>query len=265
VTRLADKVAFVTGAARGQGRSHVVRLAEEGAHIIATDLRGPDEDAEFAETVAAVEATGRRILADAADVRDQSQLENVLARGVEAFGRVDIAVANAGVVFVEPTLQVSEEHWQLMLDVNVGGAFHTARAVIPHMIDAGGGAIVITGSTMAHKATPAIAGYASSKHAIIGLMKVLALEFASHNIRVNSVHPTTVNTPMLDGIMPGGLGNEELKEHYRTSVNALSVPWVEPVDVSNAIVFLVSDEARYITGAALPVDAGALLMSGSKG
>lgn len=265
MNRLAGKVAFVTGAARGQGRSHVVRFAEEGADIIATDIVGPDQDEDFAQTVKLVEATGRRIVAIGADVRDESRLEHAVAQGIDRFGRLDVAVANAGVIFVEPTLEATEEKWRLTLDVNVTGAFHAARAALPPMIEgARGGAIVITGSTMAHKATPSIAAYATSKHAIIGLTKVLAIEFAPHNIRVNSVHPTTVNTGMLDSITPGGLANEEIQDYYKNVVNALPVAWVEPVDVSNAIVFLVSEEARYITGVALPVDAGALLVSGSR-
>jgi SDR family mycofactocin-dependent oxidoreductase len=261
--RLQEKVALITGAARGQGRAHAIRLAEEGADIIATDLRGPDEDEAFAETVDAVERTGRSIVARRGDVRDPTEMRGIAEAGVERFGRLDIVVANAGVVHVKPSLDVDPDLWRLTIDVNLSGAFYTAQAALPHMI-AGrrGGSIVITSSTMGLKAGGSIAAYVASKHGCVGLMKALAVEFAPHMIRVNTVHPTTVDTPMLESIYPAGMNREQAAALY-TKVNALPVPWVEPVDVSNAIVFLASDEGRYVTGTALPVDAGALIASPS--
>jgi SDR family mycofactocin-dependent oxidoreductase len=265
--RLEGRVALVTGAAGGQGRSHAVRLAEEGAHLVVTDLEGSGADGDgLAGTAAAVEALGRRVVSGAADVRDEAQLRELLATAVGALGRLDIVVANAGVVAIKPSLEEdAEEGWRRALDVNLGGVWHTARAALPHLIAGGrGGSIVITGSTQAFKATPGVAAYAASKTGTIGLMRTLAVEFAEHMIRVNSVHPTTVWTPMLAGLAPAGLDEEELRAFY-LPVNALPVPWVEAVDVSNAVVFLASDEARYVTGASLPVDAGALLVGGRPG
>lgn len=259
--RLAGKVAIVTGAARGQGQAHAVRLAEEGADVIVTDLVD-DAAAGLAETVRGVEAHGARAVAVAADVRDEAQLRAAADEGVRQLGRLDVVVANAGVVEIVPTLEASPDSWQRALDVNLTGAYHTCRAALPHLLAGGrGGSIVITGSTQAFKATPSAAAYVTSKHGTVGLTKALAIEFAGQLIRVNSVHPTTVRSPMLEQLSPDGFTEEQLRERY-AHVNALPVPWVEPVDVSNAIVFLASDEARYITGVALPVDAGALLVGG---
>jgi SDR family mycofactocin-dependent oxidoreductase len=264
--RFAGRVALVTGASRGQGQSHAIRLAQEGADVIVTDLLPDDPVTDgFAETVGHVQELGRRVVARSADVRDEVALRGVVDAGVAELGRLDVVVANAGVVSIAPSLDASPESWQLALDVNLTGVWHTCRASLPHLIAGGrGGSIVITGSTQAFKATPRVAAYATSKHGTIGLMKTLAIEFAEHMIRVNSVHPTTVRTPMLAQISPDGLTEEELVEHYR-HVNALPVPWVESIDVSNAIAFLASDEARYINGVALPVDAGALLVGGRAG
>lgn len=260
--RLAGRVALVTGAARGQGQAHAVRLAEEGADIIATDL-GEDD---LRETAERVRALGHKIVTRAADVRDEAQLRAAVAEGYAELGSLDVVVANAGVVSIAPSTDPDAgETWRLALDVNLTGVWHTCRSALPHMIDGGrGGSIVITGSTQAFKSTPRVAAYAASKAGLLGLMRTLAVEFAEHMIRVNSVHPTTVWTPMLAEIAPDGLSEEELRAFY-LPVNALPVPWIEAVDVSNAVVFLASDEARYITGAALPVDAGALLVGGRPG
>ena len=260
--RLAGRVALVTGAARGQGRTHAVRLAEEGADIIGIDLA----EADLTETAAEVRALGRRIITCGADVRDEARLSEAVSEACAELGRLDVAVANAGVISIAPSLAPdADESWRLAIDVNLTGAWHTCRAALPHMIEGGrGGSIVITGSTQAFKATRALAAYAASKAGLLGLMRTLAVEFAEHMIRVNSVHPTTVWTPMLAEVGPDGMTEEEIRAYYRP-VNALPVPWVEPVDVSNAVVFLASDEARYITGTALPVDAGALLVGGRPG
>lgn len=258
--RLAGKVAFITGAARGQGRAHAIRLAEEGADVVATDLVGPDEDSAFAETVGLVEAAGGRILAQAADVRHLDQLRAAAAAGRDRFGRLDVVVANAGVIRVAPTLELSAEDWALTLDVNLTGAFHTAQATLPHLIDGGnGGSVVLVSSTLGLGAEANTAAYASSKHGCVGLMRALAIEFAPQMIRVNSVHPTAVDTPMLQGLRPEGMDRDQLAA-VCAQKNLLPVPWIEPEDVSNAIVFLASEEGRYLTGVALPVDAGALLV-----
>ncbi|GAA2199686.1 mycofactocin-coupled SDR family oxidoreductase [Sinomonas flava] len=273
--RVEGKVAFITGAARGQGRSHALRLAEEGADIIAVDICEPlpgmdryyegatDED--LAETVKQVEALDRRIVARKADVRDFNGLRSALDEGVAELGHVDIVSANAGIfAFGDQTHAVSEDEWQLVTDINQTGVWHTAKAVIPHLIDQGtGGSIVLTSSTAGLKGTPNVAAYTASKHAVVGIMRTLALELAPHRIRVNTVHPTGVATDMILNeatfrlFMPDvEHPTQEQAAPIFESTNALPVPWVEPVDISNAVLFLASDEARYVTGTELKVDAG---------
>jgi SDR family mycofactocin-dependent oxidoreductase len=273
--RVEGKVAFVTGAARGQGRSHAVRLAEEGADIIAVDVAEDIEsvrrfypgatEADLAETVIQVEALDRRIIAAKADVRDDNALRNALDEGVAQLGRVDIVSANAAIwIFGDLAHEVAERDWQDLIDVNLTGVWHTAKAAIPHLIGQGtGGSIIITSSTAGLKGTPYSAQYTTSKHAVIGLMRTLALELAPHSIRVNTVNPTGVDTIMIQNEATWKLflpdiehpTREQAAEVFATT-NALPVPWVEPRDVSNAVLFLASDEARYITGITLPVDAG---------
>jgi SDR family mycofactocin-dependent oxidoreductase len=262
--RFAGRVVLITGAARGQGQVHAECFAREGADIIATDFLAPkDVEAGFAETLRLVERAGRKLVAMPADVRDADAMLEVTAKGASDLGGLDVVVANAGVATSVSSLDETDGGWRRTLDVNLTGVWNTCRAAIPHLLARGrGGSIVITGSTQAFKASPNLAAYSASKHGVIGLMKTLAIEFAEHMIRVNSVHPTTVRTPMMDELMPDGLSPDELVEYLRP-VNALPVPWVEPVDVSNAVLFLASDDARYITGASLPVDAGALLVGGS--
>ena len=273
--RVPGKVAFITGAARGQGRSHAIRLAQEGADIIAVDLcesvpsvtrfyPGATE-ADLAETVTAVEALDRRIVATKADVRDYAGLKAALDDGVAQLGHVDIVCANAGIfIFGDQTHLVSEQDWQDVTDINLTGVWHTAKAVIPHLIEQGtGGSMILTSSTAGLKGTPNVAAYTASKHAVVGLMRTLALELAPHWIRVNTVHPTGVATDMIlnqaifrlflpDAEHPT---QEQAAEIFATT-NALPVPWVESIDISNAVLFLASDEARYVTGTELKVDAG---------
>lgn len=267
------KVALITGAARGMGQSHAVRLAEEGADIIALDLckevetvgYGGSTPGELSETAAMVEALGRRVVAGAADVRDFDALRATVDDAVAELGRLDIVVANAGISSFG-TLDVLEEHqWQAVLDVNLTGAWHTAKAGIPHLRAAAGGAIVMISSTAGLMGMAGIGHYVASKYGVMGLVRSLALELAPDMIRVNSVNPTTVNTPMainaeMFARYAPDLSEEErtveaLKERFAAS-NAMPIPWVEPVDVSNAVLWLASDEARYVTGIALPVDAG---------
>jgi SDR family mycofactocin-dependent oxidoreductase len=262
--RLAGRVAFVTGAARGQGRTHAVRLAEEGADVIAADLEPPVAGADgLATTVAEVEARGRRIVAGAADVREEESLRALLDGAVGELGRLDVVIVNAGVAPVSKALEAdAAAAWDLAVDVNLTGAWNTCRAALPHLL-AGerGGAIVVVGSTQAFKATPGLAAYAASKAGLLGLVRTLAIEHAEARIRVNSIHPSTVWSPMLAELAPPGLDEEQLRDFYRP-VNALPVPWIDAADVSNAAIFLASEEARFITGVALPVDAGALLVGG---
>jgi SDR family mycofactocin-dependent oxidoreductase len=275
--RLDGKVAFVTGAARGQGRSHALRLAQEGADIIAVDIAeqlptvpytgATPED--LAETVRQVEALDRRIVATKADVRDYGALKSAVDEGVAQLGRLDIVSANAGIFTEGRADELPEETWQEMIDVNLTGVWHTCKAAIPHLKAGGnGGSIVITSSTAGIQGFENFAHYVAAKHGVVGLMRTLALELAPDFIRVNTVHPTSVDTDMIQNDMTYGLFAPDLAPEERTKdvmgsrfqgMNALPIPWVEPVDISNAVLFLASDEARYITGVMLPVDAGATI------
>jgi len=270
--RVEGKVAFITGGARGQGRAHAVRLAEEGADIIAVDLCGQIDsvnypmstEADLAETAGLVEDLDRRIVTRQADVRDLGQLEAAVKAGLEEFGKIDIVIANAGILSSAPAWELSVNAWQDMIDINLTGAWKTARAAIPSMIERGeGGAIVLTSSNAGLIAFPNLAHYTAAKHGVTGLMKTLAVELAPHMIRVNSVHPTTVDTPMVDNpqsyeLLLGGVegATRADAEQAMMALNALPIPWVEAIDVSNAVLYLVSDEARYVTGMPLQVDAG---------
>lgn len=271
--RVEGKVAFVTGAARGQGRSHAVRLAEEGADIIAVDLcaevRGmgypaatPDD---LAETVGLVEALDRRIVATQADVRDYDALRQALDDGVAQLGRLDIVAANAGIGSLAYAAQdISDEIWQDMIDVNLTGVWHTTKAATSHLVSGGhGGAIVITSSAAGLKGYANIAHYSSAKHGLVGLMRTLAAELGPHNIRVTSIHPTQVATDMIlnESTYRLFVPDQEnpTEDDFRAAsqlMHMLPIPWVESVDISNALLFLASDEGRYITAVALPVDAG---------
>ncbi|MCO7221167.1 mycofactocin-coupled SDR family oxidoreductase [Klenkia sp. PcliD-1-E] len=274
--KLEGKVAFITGAARGQGRSHAVRLAQEGADIIAVDLcaqmgtvgypMATEED--LAETVRQVEALDRRIVAGVADVRDSAALKGAVDEGVAQLGRLDIVLANAGIASFAPVEDLTDDDWDEMIGVNLTGVFKTVRAAVPHIKAGGrGGAIVLTSSTAGIKGLANLAHYVAAKHGVVGLMKTMANEFAPDMIRVNSVHPTSVNTDMIHNEETYGLfrpdkpksevTREEAGESFK-ALNALPVEWVEPVDISNAILFLVSDDARYVTGVQLPVDAGSV-------
>ena len=273
--RVEGKVAFITGAARGQGRSHALRLAQEGADIIAVDVAEPlpgmerfypgATEADLEETVKQVEALDRRIVARKADVRDYDALAAALEEGVAELGHVDIVSANAGVfTFGEQAQRVTDEEWELVNDINAKGVWHTAKAVIPHMVEQGtGGSIILTSSTAGLKGTPNVVAYTASKHAVVGIMRTLALELAPHRIRVNTVHPTGVATNMILNeatfrlFMPDAEHpTQEEAAPIFASTNALPVPWVEPVDISNAVLVLASDEARYVTGTELKIDAG---------
>jgi SDR family mycofactocin-dependent oxidoreductase len=264
--KLEGKVAFITGAARGQGRSHAVRLAAEGADIIAVDICGQIDSVPYpmatpddlAETVKEVEGLDRRIFARQADVRDEAGLKSAFEAGVAELGPVDIVLANAGIA----PLSRREEHsaWQDVIDVNLTGVFNTVETAIPSMIERGqGGAIVLTSSTAGINGIGGPSrgglGYAAAKHGVVGLMRVYANNLAPHRIRVTTVHPTGVRTPMVVNDAMGEFLAQD-PSLSNAMANALPVDMVEAVDISNAIVWLVSDDARYVTGITVPVDAG---------
>lgn len=273
--RVEGKVAFITGAARGQGRSHAVRLAEEGADIIAVDFvqdmdtvpYGLATRDDFELTVKQVEAAGRRIVAVEADVRDYDALKAAVDRGVDELGRLDIVSANAGILSLGKAHELTEQTWVDMIDINLTGVWHTTKAVTQPMIDLGnGGSIIITSSTAGVKGLANAAHYTAAKHGIVGLMKSLVNELSQYRIRVNTVHPTQVNTPL---IMNEALWKvfrpdlesptvEDFEIPSRELSNLPDVPWMEASDVSNALLFLASDEARYVTGTQLWIDAGSM-------
>jgi len=271
---LDGKVAFVTGAARGQGRSHARRLAEEGADIIAIDACAtPDwlsyplaTEADLAQTVKVVESLDRRIVARRADVRDLGAVRAALAAGVaELGGRLDIVCANAAIISQPgPTWEIDLGQWRELVDVTLTGVFVTVKAAIPHMIAAGnGGCVVLTSSGAALVSGVGLADYKAAKAGVLSLTRTLACELAGHFIRVNAICPTAVDTPMIQNERLYRLfrpdldnpGKEDVQAGFQ-AMNLLPIPWIDPVDVSNAIVWLASDAARYVTGVTLPVDAG---------
>jgi SDR family mycofactocin-dependent oxidoreductase len=274
--RLENKVALVTGAARGQGRSHAVRLAQEGAEIVALDICDQIDTVPYRlaqpndldETAREVEKLDRRIVARQADVRDSAQVASVVEDGLSQFGHIDIVCANAGIFSSATAAHMSDQMWDDMISVNLTGVFRTVRAVLPSMIENGaGGSIILTSSTAGLCGYANFAHYTAAKHGVVGLMRALVNEVSQHNIRVNTVHPTSVDTEMIQNeamyrlFNPDNPTREAFAEVFRT-MNLLPVPWVEPIDVSNAVVWLACDEARYITGVTLPVDAGFLEKTG---
>ncbi|MFJ9127739.1 mycofactocin-coupled SDR family oxidoreductase [Streptomyces sp. NPDC102340] len=263
--RVEGKVALITGAARGQGRAHAVRLAEEGADIVAVDICHDISDAlpyslatkeQLDETVELVQNTGRRCLAVQADVRSYAEIRAAADAATTEFGRLDIVVANAGVMSAGRAWELSEEAWDVVVDVNLKGAWNTARATAPGMIEAGeGGSIVITSSAAGIRGHVHYAHYTASKHGVVGLMKALSNELAPHRIRVNTVHPTGVSDT---GITVGEPVEELAVREPLFGLAAMNplAPYVEPRDIANAVLFLASDEARYVTGLQFTVDAG---------
>jgi len=273
--KLDGKVAFITGAARGQGRSHAVRLAWEGAAIIATDTTAKVESVPYplataedlAETVRLVEDAGGRIVARDADVRDSHALAAAVKEGVDLFGRLDIVLANAGISSPAPTLLMSDDTWQDMIDINLTGVWKTLKASVRHIVAGGrGGSVVITSSVAAIHAHENTAHYSAAKAGLVMLMKVLAKELASHSIRVNTVHPTAVATDMILNEATFRVFRPDLDaptradfEEAARTLNRLPIGALEPEDVSDLVLFLVSDEAKYITGTTQVLDAGGVL------
>ena len=275
--RVEGKVAFITGAARGQGRSHAVRLAEEGADIIAVDVckqissnsdipwATPDD---LAETADLVKNLNRRIITAEVDVRDYDALKAVVDSGVEQLGRLDIVVANAGIGNGGNTLdRTSEDDWRDMIDVNLSGVWKSVKTAVPHVLSGGrGGSIILTSSVGGLKPYPHTGHYIAAKHGVIGLMRTFAVELGQHSIRVNAVCPTNVNTPLFmnEGTMKlfrpdlenPGVDDLAVAAQF---MHVLPVGWVEPRDVSNAVLVLASDESRYVTGMQMRVDGGGYL------
>jgi SDR family mycofactocin-dependent oxidoreductase len=261
---VAGKVALITGAARGQGRSHALRLAGEGADIIGIDLCGDLKaipyplatPADLDETVRLVTGTGARMVSAVVDVRDADALSAAVGDGVDRLGRLDIAVANAGVCTIQRWDELTPEVWDTVIGINLTGTWNTCVAAIPHLIGSGGGSMVLISSVAGLKGQPFLAPYVASKHGMVGVMRTLANELAAQGIRVNSVHPTGVDTPMLVGL--SGL-TERIEASPDTGsifLNSLPVDVIAPADVSEAVLYLSSDESRFVTGLTLTVDAG---------
>lgn len=273
--RVEGRVAFITGAARGQGRSHALLLAGEGADIVALDVSRqvdtvpyPTATAEdLAETVRLVEKLDRRIFATEADVRDLAAVQKAVDDGVAQLGRLDIVIANAGISTPAPTLEMDELTWSTMIDINLTGVWKTVKAAVPHIIAGGvGGSVVITSSLAALTANENTAHYSAAKAGLVGFMRVLAKELAPKSIHVNTVHPTTVATDMILNEATYRLFRPDLENPTREdfevaarTMNALPTAALDPIDISNAILYLVSDDGRYVTGTTHVVDAGGAL------
>lgn len=274
--RVSGKVALITGAARGVGRAMAVRLAEEGADIVAFDLCAPADPIaqqyppatpdDLAITVHEVQALGRRILARTGDVRDVDALTDAVAAGVSELGRIDIVAANAASLKMGvETHLASTAEWDEMIGVNLTGVWNTVRAAVPAMIEQrAGGSITITSSLAGFKGTPLLGAYTVAKHGVVGLMRTLALELGKHHIRVNTIHPTSIDTPMGLNDTMFKLFRPELEHPTRADFeptmiekNVLPVATIDPREIANALLFLASDDARYITGVTMAVDAGA--------
>jgi (+)-trans-carveol dehydrogenase len=268
------KVALVTGAGRGQGRSHALKLASEGADVIAVDIGGGKVDtisyelaseADLDTTVSEIEAMGRRAVKAIADVRSLSDLQAAVDAGLSELGKIDFVCANAGIGSWAVAWEMTAQQWKDMIDINLTGVFNATRAALPSMVERGeGGSVVLTSSTAGLRAYANTAHYTAAKHGVIGLMKVLAQEAGPHRIRVNAVCPTTVRTPLVINDSTFELfaphlehpTEDDVREPFE-SLNILpGVAWIEPEDVSDAVLFLCSDAAKYITGVALPIDAG---------
>lgn len=274
--RVEGKVAFITGAARGQGRSHAVKLAQEGADVIAVDLCAPIESVPYplgtpddlAETADMVTAAGRRIVTAQVDVRDSAGLKAAVDSGVEQLGALNVVIANAGIGNGGESFdEVSEDDWQTMIDINLTGVWKTVKAAAPHLIAAGPfGSVILTSSMAGLKAYPMMAQYVVAKHGVVGLVRSLAVELAQHMIRVNSVHPSHVATPMVLNDATLSLFRPDLENPGPDDIapicqmfHTMPKPWVEAEDVTNAVLFFASDESRYVTGVQMPIDLGSNL------
>lgn len=269
--RLSGKVALITGGARGQGRSHAVTFAREGADIITCDLVSqvatvpypmsvPDD---LNETVKLVEEQDRRCVAMQADVRDTAQLQAVVERGIAEFGKIDILVANAGIVAPVPLLDITDDGWSDMIDIDLTGVFKSIRAVAPHMVERRSGRIIATASIVGRIGASGLSHYAAAKWGVIGLVKSAALEFGPYGVTVNAVCPTNVDTPMIQNpamyaLFAPGVQNptrDDVTPGF-SSLNALPVPWVQAQDISEGMLYLAAESGRYVTGETLTIAAG---------
>ncbi|OBH58196.1 mycofactocin-coupled SDR family oxidoreductase [Mycobacterium sp. E2479] len=271
--RLQNKVALITGAARGIGRAQAVRFAQEGADIVALDVCGPVDTvviphstpADLDTTASLVSDAGGRVHTEIVDVRDLSGVQAATDRGVQRFNGLDVVCATAGITSRGMAVDLDENTWRTMLDVNLTGVWHTCRAAAPHLITRAAGAMILTSSIAGRRGLVGVAHYTAAKHGVLGLMRSLANELAPYHVRVNCVSPTNVDTPMIhNDIVSSAFRPDLSRPPTRTEfaeaarpMNMLAVPWIDPLDVANAALFLASDEARYITAADLPVDAGA--------
>jgi SDR family mycofactocin-dependent oxidoreductase len=269
---LAGQVAVVTGAARGQGRSHALALAREGASIIALDACAPiatvpyplSAKADLETTAEQVEALGSRVVHGVVDVRDLAEMDQFIRDAVADLGRLDIVCANAGISTPSPTLEMTEETWQTTIDINLTGVWKTCKATVPHIVAGNrGGSVIITSSSATAMISRNIAHYTASKHGLIGFMRVLAKELAPYRIRVNTLHPTGVNTPMILNEAMYRLFRPDLadptREDFEASArshHARGVSAVEPEDVSAAVIYLAGPSGRYVTGSTFMLDAG---------
>lgn len=275
MNELDGRVALITGAARGQGRSHAIRLARMGADLVLVDAcrdlplipySQPDEAA-LAQTAALAREAGARVETVVADVRDAAAMAAAADLAVERLGRLDIAVANAGVIQIKPAAATSDADWNEIIGINLIGVWNTVSPVLRCLLAQGsGGSIVIIGSAAGVKGPPNMAAYSAAKSGLIGLTRSLASELGPADIRVNCIAPTTVDTEMVHWPEAYAAFRPDLASPTRadvepvfTQLNALPVPWLDPSDVSEAVAFLVSDRARYVTGIVLPIDAGTLV------
>ncbi len=265
--RLSGRVAFITGAARGQGRTHAVRLAEEGADVVISDICGrvatngvaPATPDDLAETVRLVEKTGRRVISRQADVRDLGALESLADQAVSELGGIDIVVANAGILSWGNAWELSTEAWNELIDINLTGVFHTVRATVPHMIRAKkGGSIILTSSSAGLKGQPFTLAYTAAKHGVVGITRGLANELGEYDIRVNSIHPAGVETEMMNVNGLFQMIQAKATTLGPVFMNTLPHESMKPEAVSAVVAFLASDDARYLTGAQIPVDLGTL-------
>lgn len=271
--RLDGKVALITGAARGIGRAQAVRFAQEGADIVALDVCGPIDTVlvphstpdDLDTTASLVREAGGRVHTEIVDVRDLAGMRAATDRGAARFGGLDVVCATAGITSRGMAVELDENAWRTMLDVNLTGVWHTCRAGAPHLIARGAGSVILTSSIAGLRGLVGVAHYTAAKHGVVGLMRSLANELAPHHVRVNCVNPTNVDTPMIQNDVVSSAFRPDLDRpptraefaDAARSMNMLAVPWIDPVDVANAALFLASDEARYITAITLPVDAGA--------
>lgn len=273
MNRVKGKTALITGAARGQGRSHALKLAAEGANIIATDLCQETvknvqyplaSTAQLDETAHLVRAAGGQICTVLADTRVAGEMADVVNQGMDRFGRIDVVVANAGIWSWGEARSFSPDLWQTTIDINLNGAWNTVQAALPQMIDRGeGGSIILTSSQIASRGQGNAVAYAASKAGVVGIMRALAAELAQYSIRVNTIHPSTVYTDMILNEPTYRLFRPELENPGREDMDEVLYPFhmlpvaaLEPEDISNAVLFLASDESRYVTSLKLAVDAG---------